>query len=95
LLATRGVAQLEAAHASPDGKTGERFVLKTLAAGTPGALPQLEYDKAVVDLVNYMTYMAEPSRLERRRVGYYVLMLLGVLLLLVYALKKLYWKDLH
>lgn len=95
LLATRGVAQLEAVHAAGDAKGGERFVLKTLVAGTPGSLSQLDYDKAVVDLVNYMTYMAEPSRLERRKVGFYVLMLLGVLFILVYALKKLYWKDLH
>lgn len=95
LIATRGVAQLDAVHDTKDGKATERFVLKTLVAGTPGTLSQLEYDKQVVDLVNYMTYMAEPSRLERRKIGFYVLMLLGVLFLLVYALKKLYWKDLH
>ena len=44
---------------------------------------------------DYMNYMAEPARLERRTVGFYVLMVLGLLLVLVYALKKSYWKDLH
>ena len=94
LIATKGVAQLEEGHEIKDGKTVERFVLKTLTPGN-GALSQVEYDKAVTDIVNYMTYMAEPARLERRRVGFYVLMLLGLLLVLVYALKKSYWKNIH
>ena len=94
LIATKGVAQLEAAQETKDGKTSTRFVLKTLTPAT-GALSQVAYDRAVADLVNYMTYMAEPARLERRKVGFYVLMLLGVLLLLVFALKKSYWKNIH
>ena len=49
----------------------------------------------MTDLVNYMQYMAEPARLERRQIGIYVLLLLGVLFILVFALKKSYWKDVH
>jgi ubiquinol-cytochrome c reductase cytochrome c1 subunit len=94
LIATKGVAQLEETREEKDGKTVERFVLKTLTPGT-GTLSQLEYDKAVTDLVNYMTYMAEPARLARRQIGIYVLLLLGVLFVLVFALKKSYWKDIH
>ncbi len=69
-------------------------MLKTLTPGT-GTQSQVDYDKTVVDLVNYMSYMAEPARLERRQVGFYVLLLLGVLFILVFALKKSYWKDVH
>ena len=94
LLATKGVAQLEETREVKDGKTIERFVLKTLTPGT-GKLSQLDYDKTVTDLVNYMTYMAEPARLARRQIGFYVLLLLGVLFVLVFALKKSYWKDVH
>jgi ubiquinol-cytochrome c reductase cytochrome c1 subunit len=94
LIAIKGVAQLEETREEKDGKTVERFVLKTLTPGT-GTLSQLEYDKAVTDLVNYMTYMAEPARLARRQIGIYVLLLLGVLFVLVFALKKSYWKDVH
>jgi len=94
LLATKGVAQLEETREVKDGKTIERFVLKTLTPGT-GKLSQLDYDKTVTDLVNYMTYMAEPARLARRQIGFYVLLLLGVLFVLVFALKKSYWKDIH
>jgi ubiquinol-cytochrome c reductase cytochrome c1 subunit len=60
-----------------------------------GTMSSLEYDKSVADLANYMNYMAEPARLERRTIGFYVLMVLGLLLLLVYALKKSYWKEVH
>ncbi len=94
LIATKGVVQLEESHEVKDGKTIERFVLKTLTPGS-GTLSQLEFDKAVVDLVNYMDYMAEPARLDRRKIGFYVLMLLGLLFLLVYVLKQSYWKDVH
>jgi ubiquinol-cytochrome c reductase cytochrome c1 subunit len=94
LIATKGVAQLEETREVKDGKTIDHFVLKTLTPGA-GTLSQLDYDKAVTDLVNYMTYMAEPARLARRQIGFYVLMLLGVLFILVFALKKSYWKDVH
>jgi cytochrome c1 len=94
LLATKGVAQLEETRETKDGKTTERIVLKTLTPGT-GALSAVDYDKAVTDLVNYMAYMAEPARFERRQVGFYVLLVLGVLFILVFALKKSYWKDVH
>lgn len=94
LIATKGVAQFEEGHEIKDGKTVKRYVLKTLTAGN-GSLSQVEYDKAVTDIVNFMTYMAEPARLERRRIGFYVLMVLGLLLLLVFVLKKSYWKNIH
>ena len=68
--------------------------MKSLKSGA-GTLSPLEYDKTVVDLVNYMNYMAEPARLERRQIGFYALMLLGLLFVLVFALKKSYWKDVH
>lgn len=94
LIATRGVAELEETREVKDGKTLDRYVLKTLTPGT-GTLSQVEYDKTVTDLVNYMDYMAEPARLQRRQIGFYALMLLGVLFILVFALKKSYWKDVH
>jgi ubiquinol-cytochrome c reductase cytochrome c1 subunit len=94
LIATKGVAQLEETHEAKDGKHTTRYVLKTLTPGA-GALSQVAYDKAVADLVNYMNYMAEPARLQRRQIGIYALLLLGVLFLLVFALKKSYWKNIH
>ncbi len=93
-IAAKSVARLDAEVTMKDGKEVRRYVLKTLQAGA-GTLSQIEYDKMVADLVNYMSYMAEPMRLERRQIGIYVLLLLGVLFLFVLLLKKEYWKDVH
>jgi len=76
---------------------GEGF-MKTemvLKLDKPGTLTAIEYDRMVADLVNYMVYMAEPVRNERKTIGMYVLIALFLLFFLVYALKKEYWKDVH
>ena len=49
----------------------------------------------VADLVNYLVYMAEPARADRTTIGMFVLIALGLLFVLAYALKKEYWKDVH
>jgi ubiquinol-cytochrome c reductase cytochrome c1 subunit len=61
----------------------------------PGLLKPAAYDQVVADLVNFMTFMAEPARNDRKQIGIIVLMLLGLLFILVYSLKKEYWKDVH
>lgn len=55
-----------------------------------------EYDNYVRDLTNFMAYMAEPSQVQRKKIGYIVLLFLFVVMLpLAYFLKKEYWKDVH
>jgi ubiquinol-cytochrome c reductase cytochrome c1 subunit len=59
----------------------------------PGKLSPEQYDQFVRDTVNFLAYIGEPMQLQRRTLGFYVLAFLGVFLLLAYALKKEYWKD--
>ena len=66
-----------------------------LVLDKPGALSPQDYDHLVADLVNYMSYMAEPARHDRIKLGLYTLLVLFVLVALSYALKKAYWKDVH
>jgi len=54
-----------------------------------------EYDAAVYDLVNFLAYVGEPSKLESHRIGTYVLLFLAFLFIFVYLLNKEYWKDVH
>lgn len=61
----------------------------------PGKLSVAEYDSLIGDLTNYMAFMAEPAKHQRNRLGWFVLLFLGVLLVLTYKLKKAYWKDIH
>lgn len=94
LIAAKSVVRLDEEVAMVGGKETRSYSLKTLQPGT-GTLSPLEYDKVVADLVNYMSFMAEPMRLDRRQAGIYVLLLLGVLFGFALLLKKSYWKDVH
>ena len=62
---------------------------------SPATLSPVEYDKLVADLVNYLVFMGEPAARRACSIGYVVLIVLGVLFVLVYLLKKEYWKDVH
>jgi ubiquinol-cytochrome c reductase cytochrome c1 subunit len=62
---------------------------------TPGSMSTKEFDATVGDLVNYLDFMSEPAKLVRYKLGYIVLGFLFLLLILSYALKKEFWKDIH
>lgn len=51
------------------------------------------FKQSVADLVNFMAYMAEPNRAERERLGVFVLLFLGILMIPVWFLNREYWKD--
>ena len=60
-----------------------------------GTMTRVEYDMFLGDLTNFMVYLAEPIQVERRSLGWKVLLFLIVLFGFAYALKKEYWKDIH
>lgn len=60
-----------------------------------GSMSEKEYDAAMRDLTAFMVYLAEPAKLERYRIGFYVLVFMFVLFFLLYLLKKEYWRDIH
>lgn len=66
---------------------------KNLETFTSGKLNTKEYDSLVADLTNYLVYMSEPDQLKRKKMGYYVIGFLLLLLLLTINLKKEYWRD--
>lgn len=85
-----------------DGHGGKTPDLYWVQAGTQtrmtkdGKVITKEFDNSVKDLVNFMSYMAEPAQVQRKQIGYIVLMfLIAVLLPLAYFLKKEFWKDVH
>ncbi len=61
----------------------------------PGTQSPEEYDATVRDLTNFLAYAAEPMKLERQRLGWYVLGFLAIFFVIAYMLKKEYWKDIH
>ncbi len=76
-----------------DGKPEK--VLEKLEIVTPGTMSPDDYDAAVTDLVNFLAYLGEPVKLERQSLGIKVVLFLGVFFVVVYLLKKEYWKDIH
>ena len=61
----------------------------------PGSLTEEEYDSAMADLVNFMVYLSEPAQLKRKTIGTGVLFFLAFLGIVVYFMKRDYWKDVH
>ncbi|MBL8521131.1 MAG: cytochrome c1 [Betaproteobacteria bacterium] len=74
----------------PDGKPEAVMKLGIERAGTMTAA---EYDRFAADLVNFLTFMAEPARTQRTQLGLWVLSLLTLGFFISLWLKHEYWKD--
>ena len=68
-------------------------ITKKLEKFSSGKLNAKEYDAMIADLTNYLVYMSEPDQLKRKKMGYYVIGFLLLLLFLTIKLKKEYWRD--
>jgi len=66
-----------------------------LVLAEQGELSPQQYDQMVGDLVNFMTYMAEPVRPLREKIGLYVLAFIALFGIFAYLLKREIWKDVH
>jgi ubiquinol-cytochrome c reductase cytochrome c1 subunit len=87
-LAGKGIVVLE------PGKN-HTYVVKTLAVETPGTLSPAQYREMAADLVNFLSYMGEPTKNKRVSLGLIVLLYLSVLFGFAYWMKREYWKDVH
>ena len=87
-IGAKGLSLIEA-------KPGGKWAVLTVAPDVPGTMSRVEYESFAADLVNYLDYMAEPSRNKRINLGIVVLLYLGVLFTFAYWMKRTYWKDVH
>ncbi len=83
------------AEVQRDILTGERICGLEPDPSIKGSLSPAQYDQAIYDLVNFLAYSAEPMKMERQRLGIYVLLFLAIFLIPAYLLKREYWKDVH
>jgi ubiquinol-cytochrome c reductase cytochrome c1 subunit len=60
---------------------------------TPGTMSAQQYDEAVADLVAYLQWMAEPAQGQRKRLGVWVLLFLGVFVVIAWRLSAAYWRS--
>ena len=77
------------------GKEDGADVIKDLELVAQGKMSPQQFDQAVTDLVTFLAYAAEPAQYQRLRLGKYVLFGLLILAVLLYRLKKEYWKDIE
>ena len=61
----------------------------------PGSMNPPQFKESMADLVNFLSYVGEPIKLERQRIGVWVILFLGLAFVVFYLLKKEYWKDVH
>lgn len=66
-----------------------------LVSAQQGQLSTYEYSVMVRDLVNFLAYIGEPSKLQRMALAPWVLLYLALFFIIAYALKRVYWKDVH
>lgn len=74
---------------------GGEDVIEKLELVEPGQLSPEEYASTVRDLVTFLDYLSEPSKLKRKRVGIWVMLYLAFFAFLTYLLKAEYWRDVH
>lgn len=60
-----------------------------------GSLSPAQYDQAVYDLSNFLTYVGDPSALQRMRLGPWVLLFILFITSIFYLLKREYWRGIH
>ena len=60
---------------------------------TTGSRGEEDYEDFVRDTTNFLAYIAEPMRSERRKLGVWVLIFLGFFYIVAKMLKNQIWKD--
>jgi len=80
-------------ESKPDAEGKPVQHLVGLDAAAPGEMTAAEFDGFVRDTVNFLEYVSEPAKSQRRSLGVWVILYLLMFLAFTYFLKKEYWKD--
>ncbi|MBT8082440.1 MAG: cytochrome c1 [Gammaproteobacteria bacterium] len=78
-------------HRNEDGSVTSEF--KGFELLSAGSMDPNVYDEFVRDTTNFLAFIAEPIRQDRRTIGVWVLIYLVVFLIIARMLKKQIWKD--
>ena len=78
-------------HENEDGSVTNEF--KGFEVLSAGSMDAEAYDDFVRDTTNFLAFIAEPIRQDRRKLGVWVLIFLLFFLVLAVQLKKEIWKD--
>lgn len=71
----------------------ENTAMPHVMADMEKEVSEKQFNEAMGNITNFLTYAGEPHRLESERLGVYVLVFLFILLIPAWFLYKEYWKD--
>ena len=77
----------------PKGTRIQRQVFAHFRQIAPGSMTRQQFNQFVHDTVNFLDYVSDPPRLERHRLGVWVVLFLMVFTTLAWLLYREYWKD--
>ena len=83
------------ARRGAEGNSTSERVFDHFEPLAPGRMSLAEYDGFVRDTVNFLDYVSEPTQLERRQLGVWVVLFLLLFTWLAWLVKREYWKDVH
>lgn len=58
-----------------------------------GSMTPEQFDATIADVVNFLGYAAEPYKQQQHKIGLWVIGFLLIFLVLMYLLKREYWRD--
>jgi ubiquinol-cytochrome c reductase cytochrome c1 subunit len=82
-------------HGAAGGGHGAGPVVESFEYLSPGSMTPEQFDGFVRDTVNFLDYVGDPSQVQRRSIGLWVVLFLLVFTGVAWLLKKEYWKDVH
>ncbi len=88
LVGLQGVQTVECA-------AGEETCSHLVVEAGTGLMSADDFDQAVYNVVNFLYYTGDPNRLERHRVGSFVLLFLVILYVFTYLLGREYQKEVN
>ena len=87
----QGTTELNFKEKLIDGKI--EIINEGIKSKGNGRLNEDEYLSSIRDLVNYLEYSSDPSKLKREKLGIWVMSFLILLIVFTFLLKKEFWKD--
>jgi ubiquinol-cytochrome c reductase cytochrome b subunit len=93
-----GPARADNGGVKRDPLTGEDILEEPCGQFTiaeKGSMEPEEFDAAMYDLVNFLSYTAEPMASERKRIGLFALLFIAIFFVFAWLLNREYWKDVH
>lgn len=85
----------EQCHHSEEGKEECTHHVVGFTDAVGGSMDKLEYDAVVTDISQFLYYVSDPSEIKRHKIGPWVLAFLVIFTIMMYILKKEYWRDVH